>query len=57
MAAHTGQEWKAEDALACEHEFAPNVADLHFGAQAPLQKDAEGKYPKPLPGILRDREY
>ena len=57
MAAHTGLEWKSEDVLACEHEFAPGVAELHFEAEAPLRKGEDGKYPKPLPGILKDREY
>ena len=57
LAAHTGLEWKAEDALACEQEFAPTVADLTLNSAAPLQVGEDGRYPVPLPGILKDREY
>ncbi len=57
MAAHTGQVVTYDDILNCEHEFAPNVDKLTFDSEAPLKANAEGKYPVPLPGISRNREY
>jgi len=57
MAAHTGREVTLEQMLACEHEFAPGAAEFTLESEAPLQPDAEGRYPVPLPGIVRDREY
>lgn len=57
MAAHTGREVTFQKALESEQEFAPNVAELTTGSPAPLQADAEGRYPVPQPGILTDREY
>jgi hypothetical protein len=43
--------------LNCPHEFAPNVDKLTMDSPAPLRAAAEGKYPLPQPGILKDREY
>lgn len=57
MAAHTGREVTFEQMLACEHEFAPGVAELTADGPAPLVADADGLYPVPQPGILTDREY
>ncbi len=57
MAAHTGREVTYEEMLACEHEFAPGVADLTLDSPAPLLPDADGRYPVPQPGIVTDREY
>jgi predicted dehydrogenase len=57
MAAHTGQEITFEDMLNCEHEFAPTVDKLTPDGPAPVQADASGKYPIPLPGINGLREY
>jgi len=57
MAAHTGREITFEEMLACEHEFAPGVAELTPESDAPLQLDAAGRYPVPRPGLVTDREY
>lgn len=57
MAAHTGQVVTFEDMLNCEHEFAPTVDKLVLDGEAPLKAGADGKYPIPMPGILKDREY
>ena len=57
MAAHTGREVTFEDMLECQHEFAPGVAELSMTSEAPLQPDADGRYPVPQPGIVTDREY
>lgn len=57
MAAHTGQVVTYDDMLNCEHEFAPGLEQLTMDSPAPLQADAEGKYPVPQPGLVTTREY
>jgi predicted dehydrogenase len=57
MAAHTGQVVSWDEALNHEHEFAPNVDQLTMDSEAPLLADASGKYPVPMPGEKRKREY
>jgi predicted dehydrogenase len=57
MAAHTGQEISFDDMLNCEHEFAPNVDKLTMTSASPLVAGKDGKYPIPMPGITRKREY
>ncbi len=57
MAAHTGQEITFEDMLNSDHEFAPDVDKLTMTSAAPLVAGADGKYPMPMPGGNRKREY
>ena len=57
MAAHTGQIITYEDALNWQHEFAPDVDKLTMDSPAPVQADADGKYPLPHPGVTKRREY
>ncbi len=57
MAAHTGQEITFEDMLDCDHEMAPGLDKLTSDSPAPLQAKADGRYPVPMPGITRKREY
>ena len=57
MAAHTGQIITYDQVLNCPQEFAPDVDKLTMTSAAPLQAGADGKYPVPQPGILKDREY
>jgi predicted dehydrogenase len=57
MAAHTGQVITYDDMLHCEHEFAPSVDKLTLDGPAPLIAAADGTYPVPLPGIVKNREY
>ena len=57
MAAHTGQVITYDDMLHCEHEFAPTVDKLTLDGPAPLLAAADGTYPVPLPGIVKNREY
>lgn len=56
-AAHTGQEITLENFLKVSHEFAPNLADLTLDGPSPVPANAEGKYPIPLPGLVKNREY
>jgi predicted dehydrogenase len=57
MAAHTGQVVTYDEALNSPHEFAPGVAEFKEGGPAPVMPDEDGRYPVPMPGINRDREY
>ncbi|MBP7050014.1 MAG: Gfo/Idh/MocA family oxidoreductase [Phycisphaerae bacterium] len=57
MSAHTGQEITFEQMLNCPHEMAPGLDKLTMDSPAPLQPDANGRYPVPQPGIVKDREY
>lgn len=57
MAAHTGVEISYQDMLNCDHEFAPGLDKLTRETPAPLQSDANGRYPVPQPGITTKREY
>jgi predicted dehydrogenase len=57
MAAHMGRAVTFDEALAHEHEFAPEVDKLTLNSQAPLRADDNGLYPVPMPGILTDREF
>jgi len=57
MAAHTGREITWDQILNSDHEFAPMVDQLVVNGPAPIQADANGKYPVPQPGITTKREY
>ena len=56
-AAHSGQELTYEEFLNSDHEYAPGVDKLTFESEAPLVALADGSYPKPMPGLLRKREF
>jgi len=57
MAAHTGQEISYDEMLNCEHEFAPGVDKFTMNSPAPVVAGPDGKYPVPMPGITKKREY
>ena len=57
MATHTGQEITFDEALNHDHNYAPNVEQLTPDGPSPLMPDGEGRYPKPQPGQLQNREY
>jgi len=57
MAAHTGQEITYEDMLNCEHEMAPGLDKLTMDSAAPLLPGPDGRYPVPMPGRNKTREY
>jgi len=57
MAAHTGQVITYDQMLNCPHEFAPNADKLTNDGPAPLPPNADGTYPLPQPGKLKNREY
>ncbi|MBM4089522.1 MAG: Gfo/Idh/MocA family oxidoreductase [Planctomycetes bacterium] len=49
-AVHTGKIVTWEQAMASTFEFCPHVASLTENSPAPVQADAEGRYPAPVPG-------
>ena len=57
MAAHTGQIITLDDMMNCQHEFAPGIDKLTIDSPSPLPADEEGKYPIPLPGLVKKQEY
>lgn len=57
MAAHTGQVITRDQIMNSTHEFAPNIDQLTFESEPPLKANAEGKYPIPYPGLIKDQEY
>jgi hypothetical protein len=57
MAAHTGQEITYDDMLNHPIEYAPDIDKWTMDSPPPVKSDAEGKYPVPMPGFKKDREY
>jgi len=56
-AVHTGQVVTYDEMLNCDEEFARDVDKLTMESPAPVQAGADGKYPTPQPGILKNQEY
>jgi hypothetical protein len=56
-AAHTGQEITFDEMLNHEHEFAPNADKFTNDSPPPVKSNGEGKYPVPMPGVNKKREY
>ncbi|QEG37810.1 Gfo/Idh/MocA family protein [Bythopirellula goksoeyrii] len=57
IAAHTGQEITFQQTMDWPQELAPNIADFTPDGPAPVMPDSAGRYPFPMPGIVRDAEY
>jgi len=49
-AVHSGKIITWDDALASKFAFCPNVAGLTKDSPAPVQADAQGRYPVPMAG-------
>jgi len=43
--------------LNATHEYAPDVDKLTMDSPPPLVAGSDGKYPIPMPGIKREREF
>jgi len=50
-AVHSGKIITWEEALASNFQFCPNIDSLTADSPAPVQADAEGRYPAPVPGV------
>jgi predicted dehydrogenase len=57
IAAHTGQEITYEQVLNSEYEYAPGADKFTMDSPPPVVADADGKYPVPMPGKVKDRDY
>ncbi len=57
MAAHTGQEVTFDEAMNGTAVYAPDVENWNLNSAPPVKSDAEGRYPKPEPGIITKTEY
>lgn len=57
MSAHTGQRITLKQMQNLKHEFAPDIEKLTLGGPSPLPAGPDGKYPIPMPGLVKDREY
>lgn len=56
-ATHTGIELTLDEMLQSEEEYAPNADQWTMDSPAPLQSNANGKYPIPMPGLVTDTEF
>ena len=50
-AVHSGKIITWDEALASEFMFCPNIGSLTADSPAPVQADAQGRYPAPIPGV------
>lgn len=50
-AVHSGKIITCEEAMASDFQFCANIENLSDRSPAPVQADAQGKYPVPVPGI------
>ncbi len=57
MAGHTGQKITLKQMMSHPHEFAPGIDKLTLDSPSPLLLKADGTYPVPMPGLVKDREY
>jgi predicted dehydrogenase len=50
-AVHGGQIVTWDDVMNSNFQFCPNIDQMDYSTPAPLQPDAQGRYPVPVPGV------
>jgi predicted dehydrogenase len=53
-AVHMGQVITWEEAMASNFQFFPDIDKLTYESAPPIQSDAQGRYPVPVPGIWKE---
>ena len=57
MACHTGQRITLDQFMSLDHEFGPGIDQLTMDSESPLKPLPNGKYPVPMPGLVKETEY
>ena len=50
-AVHSGKVITWDEAMASNFQFCPNIDTMDYDTTPPVQPDAEGRYPVPIPGV------
>jgi hypothetical protein len=50
-AVHSGKVITWDEVIASQFQFCPNIDHLTEDSAPPIQPDAEGRYPLPIPGV------
>ena len=53
-AVHTGRLITWDEIMASDFQFCPNIDSLTHSSPAPVQADAQGRYPAPVPGVWKE---
>ena len=49
-AIHSGKSTTWDQAMASNFQFCPNIDEMDYDTTPPIQPDAAGRYPVPVPG-------
>ena len=57
FAAHTGKHITWDEYFNNNHSMSPDADKITMDGPSPLQLDPDGRYPKPMPGVITKKEY